>query len=287
MTFIDAHTHTFLRGPEDLSAMAQSGVRTAVVCAFLPVVPSGASSLLDLFTWLDGVERSRLAHADIDMRLAVGLHPRSIPPACDIEMVLDRVRSLVEAKRAAAIGEIGLETGSDEERDVFFRQLCLARDLCVPAIVHTPRKDKAERVEATLRLIDQAGIAPERVVLDHLTPELVAALDAQKRGFWIGITLQPGKTTPEQIADLIGARGAERLLLNSDLSHMPSNPDAVSKAARRLGELGIAPLDIARVTSENAARAIDGDSFLPGVVNRTNDHKDHNILNYATARPLR
>lgn len=256
MRFIDAHTHTFLRGPEDLARMAQSGVRAAVVCAFLPVAPTGAASLLDLFTWLDTVERARLDAAGIALRLAVGIHPRSMPPEEDVERVLDAVRAKVESGRAVAIGEIGLESGSDAEEALLLRQLVLARELGVPAIVHTPRANKTARVEATLRLIDASGIAPAAVLLDHLTGEGIEALDRERRGLWMGLTVQPGKTTPEDIAAILARRGPERLVVDSDLSHLPSDPCAVAEAARRLGELGVAPEAIARVTWENASIAL-------------------------------
>lgn len=256
MSFIDAHTHTFLRGPEDLAAMADSGVHAAVVCAFLPVAPSGASSLLDLFTWLDTVERARLDRAGIAARLAVGIHPRSMPPEAEVEPVLARVRALVESGRAVAIGEIGLETGSDKEKATLARQLRLARELGVPAIVHTPRANKKERVAETLRLIDEAGIAAEQIILDHMTPELIAALDESRRGFWMGLTLQPGKTTPADVASLLRARGPERILLDSDLSHMPSDPRAVAGAARWLLQSGFSRESIALVAEGNAARAM-------------------------------
>jgi predicted metal-dependent TIM-barrel fold hydrolase len=68
MPFIDAHTHSYLRGPEDLESMALSGVEALVVCAFLPVQPSDSSGLIDLFRWLDTVERARLADHGLAMR---------------------------------------------------------------------------------------------------------------------------------------------------------------------------------------------------------------------------
>ena len=260
MAFIDAHTHTFLRGPEDLAVMARAGIESAVVCAFLPVPASGACSLIDLFSWLDGVERRRLCQAGIRPIIAVGVHPRSLPPEDELDRVLTGMTSLVTAERASAIGEIGLETGSEAEKSLLLRQLCLARDLQAPAIVHTPRANKRERLRETLRLVDEAGIAPGQVILDHLTPDLVAEIDAQKRPFWMGLTVQPGKTTPEEIARLVLSRGPSRLIVNSDLSHMPSWPDALAMTARQLSELGLTPADIDSLTRGNAAQAlgIDG-----------------------------
>jgi predicted metal-dependent TIM-barrel fold hydrolase len=254
---IDPHTHTFLRGDEDLSAMRSSGVCAAVVCAFLPVTPSASSSLLDLFTWLDTVERERLVKHDIEPIIALGIHPRCIPPVEDVEPVLDRVRELIDRKRVGAIGEIGLETGSNAEKGVLLRQLELARELQLLAIVHTPRANKSDRLSETLELIDRAGIASSKIILDHLTPELVAALDSDGRDFWMGLTVQSGKTRPEEIAALIQSRGSvHRLLVSSDVSHQPSDPCAVAWTAQRLEALGVDPTVIDRLTSFNAMEAL-------------------------------
>ena len=52
MRYIDAHTHSHLRGTEDLQAMAQAGVEGVVVCAYLPVRPSHPAGVEDLWRWL-------------------------------------------------------------------------------------------------------------------------------------------------------------------------------------------------------------------------------------------
>lgn len=256
MKFIDAHTHTFLRGPEDLERMGNAGTVCAVVCAFLPVQPTCAGTLLDLFAWLDTVERERLEKRGIREILAVGIHPRCIPPAPDTAPVIERVKAMLQSGRAGAVGEIGLEKGTDAERGILLEQLRLAAELSVPAVVHTPRTNKEAMVQETLRIIDESGIADELVILDHLTPAIVRALDAKGRTFRMGLTLQPGKTTPEEVKALLDERGPERLHLDSDLSHMPSQPDAVAEAARRLAELGAQRGDIEKLTFSNAASAL-------------------------------
>ena len=67
---------------------------------------------------------------------AVGVHPRSI--CNDYAIVIERISELVEDKNVVAIGEIGLETTSKSEVEVFKEQLKLAQDLNVKVIVHNP-----------------------------------------------------------------------------------------------------------------------------------------------------
>ncbi|MGI5863258.1 MAG: TatD family hydrolase [Myxococcales bacterium] len=253
MLLIDSHTHTFLRGPEDLEAMAIAGIEAVAVCAFLPVTPSGPATLLDHFRWLDEVERARLAELGLAMRLAVGVHPRCIPDS-GLDLVLARVEALLNSRAAVAVGEVGLETGSEREREVLAAQLRLAQAAGVRAIVHTPRKNKAEALAATIRLIEAEGIDPSRVVLDHLTPDLVA--EAERIGVWIGLTVQPGKLTYESLSQLVFERGPERLLVNSDLSHAPSDPLTVARVARFLWRAGHPAESIEKVTHRNAAKVL-------------------------------
>ena len=253
MPFIDSHTHTFLRGPEDLEAMAIAGIEAVAVCAFLPVTPSGPSTLLDHFRWLDEVERARLAEQGLAMRLAVGVHPRCIPDT-GLEIVLAKVEVLLASRAAVALGEVGLETGSEREREVLAAQLRLAKAAGVPAIVHTPRRNKAEALAAVIRLVEVEGLDPSRVVLDHLSPDLVA--EADRVGAWSGLTVQPGKLTPESLSQLLFERGPDRLIVNSDLSHAPSDPLTVARVARFLWRAGHPGESIERVTHRHAAEVL-------------------------------
>lgn len=247
---IDSHAHTFLRGPEDLERMAQAGVRGVVVCAFLPVAPSGASTLVDVFRWVGREEPARLERAGLRAKVALGIHPRCIP-ARGLGEVLEALGRALEDGWAAAVGEVGLETGEGREAEVLLEQLRLAASCGVPVIVHTPRSDKERVFRLTEMVVEASGIDPGLVVLDHLTPEL--AVRARALGATAGLTLQPGKTTPEQVVRLIAEHGSEGLVANSDLSHARSDPLAVPGLAARLVEAGIDAVDVERVTWANAA----------------------------------
>jgi len=250
MTFIDSHTHSYLRGAEDLEAMALAGIEAAVVCAYLPVAPSSGATLVDLFRWLDEAERARLSEAGIAMRLAVGVHPRSIPEA-GLDVALARVEELLRSGAAVALGEVGLETGSPREREVFAEQLRLAKRLGVPAVIHISRKEKPQRLAETVELIEREGFDPSRAVLDHLTPDLMEVAD--RVGAWAGITVQPGKVSAAQLSALVRARGPERLLVDSDLSPAPSDPLAVARVARQMLRDGHSAEVVDRVTRAHAA----------------------------------
>jgi predicted metal-dependent TIM-barrel fold hydrolase len=251
MAFIDSHTHLYLRGAEDLEAMSLSGIRAAVICAFLPVKPTSAVTLEDLFTWLVQAEPERQKQYGIHALPAIGVHPRCIPVE-GLSRALERVEALLAERKAVAVGEVGLETGNSQERDVLAAQLAIARDRSVPVIVHTPRVDKARLLDQILPLVEKSKVDPAKVVIDHLTGELVGKV--RERGLLAGLTVQPGKLTAEGVLAVVREHGADGILVDSDAAHVTADLLAVPRVARCLESAGIAPQEVARVTGGNAAR---------------------------------
>ncbi|HEY3355035.1 MAG TPA: TatD family hydrolase [Polyangia bacterium] len=252
--FIDSHTHTHLRSAEDLEAMALAGIDGVTVCAFVPVKPSGPATVRDLWRWLAEGETARLAAQGLHGRVALGLHPRCIPGEGALDLVAE-LDGWIARGAAAAVGEIGLETGSAEEQDLLARQLRLAARRGVPAVVHTPRANKPAMLEATLAILRAERVDPSHVILDHLTPALVPAVRAL--GAVAGLTVQPGKTTAAEVLRVVREHGPAGLVVNSDLSHVASDPLTVPRVARALAAGGLDAAAVARVTSENA-RALLG-----------------------------
>jgi predicted metal-dependent TIM-barrel fold hydrolase len=252
--FFDAHTHTHLRGCEDLEQMALAGVDGLTVCAFLPVAPSAPATVRDLWRWLAEGETARLAGHGIRGRVALGVHPRCIP-AEGATALVEELDGWVAAGRAAAVGEIGLETGSPVEQELLARQLRLAARRGVPAVVHTPRANKPAMLEATLAILRAERVDPAHLILDHLTPDLVPA--ARRLGAVAGLTVQPGKLTATDVLAVVRAHGPDGLVVDSDLSHVASDPLTVPRVARALRAAGLDPAVIERITSANA-RALFG-----------------------------
>ncbi len=248
---IDSHTHLYLRGAEDLQAMARSGVRAAAICAYVPVRPSGGATLLDLFRWLLEKEPARFEACGLRALPAVGIHPRCIPTS-GLDEVLEAIDGLLARRAAVALGEVGLDGASVEERQVLEAQLRLARAHGSPVFAHTPRADKARVLDELLAVLERSAIDPATVVVDHLSVELVARV--RERGYLAGLTVQPGKLSVDDVAGIVREHGADGLLVNSDAALDPADPLAVPKVARRLQEAGLPAEAIERVTGTNAAR---------------------------------
>ncbi|MGQ9760123.1 MAG: TatD family hydrolase [Candidatus Methanomethylicaceae archaeon] len=248
MRFIDSHTHTYLRGPEDLELMSVSGIEGVIICSFFPVRPSGSSTMYDLFRWVMEEEPSRLSVYGITSRTAVGIHPRAIPEE-GTKSLLDHILALFDNEKASALGEVGLETGSVEERDVLIQQIRIANEYPVPMIIHTPRNNKPKILEKLLSIIDSENVDPARVIIDHLTPDLVEKV--RSAGANAGLTVQPGKLSPKDVHDIILKTGPEGIIVNSDIGIKPSDPLALPRVAHYLDRAGLSGRDIEMVTYSN------------------------------------
>jgi len=260
MRFIDAHTHTFLRNFEDLERMALSGVHGLVVCAYLPTRPSASATLLDLFRWLTQEETARLETHGLQVRVALGNHPRCIPDGQFADVLEELERSFHEGA-AAALGEVGLESGDARELDVLQQQLRVAKACRVPVVLHTPRQGKEKVLPQLFRVLEAESLDPSRVVIDHLTPALVPEVRAF--GAMAGLTVQPGKLTPADVVAVVGERGTEGIVIDSDLSHLPSDPLALPRCAQALSRAGQPRAVVEAVTFGNAARLFGFESAVP------------------------
>ena len=94
----------------------------------------------------------------------MGIHPTN--SEVNPEIIFESLYEWIEAKQIIAIGEIGLEDLTDNEIDIFKRQLDIADETKSKVIVHTPRKNKSEVLKVILDIIPQ-HIDENQAVIDH------------------------------------------------------------------------------------------------------------------------
>ncbi|MBU4534592.1 MAG: TatD family hydrolase [Euryarchaeota archaeon] len=245
---IDAHIHADTRPYEDFESMVISGVNTAISCAHDPLRMTSSEVVFDHFYRLMNNDVKRAAENGLKLYLALGIHPRSI--SSDHEKILKKLPRLMEEDSVVAIGEIGLESGSEEEISIFKKQLEIADDLKARVIVHTPRSNKKEVSLKTISLI-QDNINPTHAVLDHIDFSIVD--DVIEEEFMLGLTVQPEKMTPQEAIEILDDYGSEKFLLNSDISSSPSDPLAVAKTVHLMKLKNFGNKEINQVSYENAA----------------------------------
>lgn len=253
MRYIDSHTHIYLRGPEDLKSMSAAGIEGVVVCSYFPVKPTGASTLIDLHRWIEEVELPRLKSFGIVGKVALGMHPRSIPDS-DVDAVLDQLSSAFSSGAVAALGEVGLDAGTKEEEDVLRSQIRLAKGFDLPMIFHTPRQNKDKVFHQLLRIIQDERVDSDKIIVDHLTAEQMPLI--REIGANAGITVQSGKLTEKDAADIVNSFGPENIMINSDLGNMVSDPLTVPKVAEFMIREGLGSGDVEKVVYKNIKRAL-------------------------------
>lgn len=245
---IDAHIHADTRPYEDFEIMAVAGVEAAITCAHDPLKMSTSAVVLDHIDRLMNNDVNRAADNGLKLFLALGIHPRSITP--DFEVILNKLPLLLEREDVVAIGEIGLETASSSEKDVFKRQLQLAQELEIKVIVHTPRRNKRDVTQITSNIIHE-NINPSLVLVDHVDNSIIDFM-INFEGM-LGITVQPQKMSPKDAVNLLDEYGFEKFLLNSDMSSSPSNPLSVPKTVHQMKLAGFEDAEIEKVSRKNAS----------------------------------
>lgn len=245
---IDSHIHADTRPYEDFEVMKIAGIEKAVTCAHDPLNMSTSDVIFDHWDRIINNDLKRAASNGLKLYGALGIHPRSI--SIDVERALHELRSYLQKENVVAVGEIGLESASESEKEIFKSQLKLAEDLKMKAVVHTPRSKKKAITKITASIIEE-NIDPEMVIIDHVDNNIID--DVIELGSMLGITVQPLKMTPEEAISLFSEYGFEMFTLDSDMSSSPSDPLSVPKTVHKMRLAGFEEKDIDKVSTGNAA----------------------------------
>lgn len=244
-------THCHLDDPalrpriaEVMAAARQAGVGRIIVPG---VAPGGWNAIASLAREYEGIFP------------AFGIHPQAVVHASD--NTLARLASL--AATAVAVGEIGLDhllphASRPVQERVFREQLRIAVAAGVPVIIHCRRA-----FEPLLRILREEGVARVGGVMHAFSGSVEIARECIGLGLLIsvaGTVTYANAVKPLAVARKIPL---EHLLLETDAPDMtpepfrgtPNEPAFLTLTARRLAELkGVAPDQVARITSANATR---------------------------------
>jgi TatD DNase family protein len=199
----------------------------------------------------------RLAAEDVRIRAAAGLHPHQA--RLDAPALLDAIRALAADGRIVAVGEIGLDYHYDfssprEQRDAFRRQLALAGEIGLPAIIHS--RNAGADIAAAVReeKFTRGG------VLHCFTEDWDFARTMIDAGFYIsfsGIVTFPNAGSLRKVA---GKVPADRLLLETDAPYLApvpyrgrrNEPAFVVATAERVAEVrGVGLAELAATVAQN------------------------------------
>lgn len=193
---------------------------------------------------------------------AAGVHPH------DARLYDDaaerRLRELLRGPRVVALGEVGLDFHYDNsprevQREVFARQLRLARELGLPVIIHSREAD-----DETTEVLRAEYAGAERGGVMHCFgggPAL--AEGALSLGFYISFAGNVTFKKAENLREVAREVPQERLLVETDCPYLApvplrgrrNEPAHVVETARFLAALrGVEAEELGRATAENFAR---------------------------------
>ena len=256
MSRVLVDTHAHLDG-EAFAADLEAVLQRASEAGVARIVTAGQ----DERTSLAALE---LAAHHSSVAAAVGVHPHEAKGAGDLRWL----EPLARVEGVVAVGEIGLDyhydfSPRDVQRDVFARQLDLAGQLGLPAIIHC--REAEDDVAATLR---EHFDRSRRAVIHCWTGSYAAAMrfiDAFDVYLGLG-----GAVTFKSATDLHDAAARlplDRIVLETDCPYMTpaplrgkrNEPSYTTMTCRRVAELrGVSEDDIAAATTSNAHRLFPG-----------------------------
>jgi predicted metal-dependent TIM-barrel fold hydrolase len=238
------------RTTDDYEAMFSAGVRALVEPAFWLGQPrTSVASFTDYFDSLIGWERFRAAQFGIRHHCTIALNPKEAnDPRC--REVLDVLPRYLAKDGVVAVGEVGYDSMTPEEDEVFSRQLALAIEHELPALVHTPHRDKLAGTRRTLDVVKESGIDPGRVLVDHLNEPTVGVV--HESGSWMGFSIYPDtKMDEKRMVAILQQYGTERMIVNSAADWGRSDPLKTYKTGLAMLDAGFTEADVDKVLWQN------------------------------------
>jgi TatD DNase family protein len=206
-----------------------------------------------------------LIEAHGDLLTAVGCHPH------DARLFDERggeelVKRLAARPRLVAIGEIGLDyhynlSPPEAQRDVFRRQIRVAREVSLPIIVH-----HREAEEDLLEILQEEKASEVKGILHSFTSDRETAEAALELGFLVSFSGILTFKNAAPLREVARSLPLDRLLVESDCPYLApvphrgkrNEPAFVRDTLSVLAEVkGRAPAEVERATDENFRRFFD------------------------------
>jgi len=148
------------------------------------------------------------------------------------------------------VGEIGLDDQTPKEEKFLLAQLELAKKHELPALIHTPHRDKRKGFERCIAILRDCAFPMERVLLDHGNEETIKI--TRDLGCWSGFSIYPNtKMDPSRMTQIVLEYGIERMIVNSAADWGVSDPLMVPRTATKLEQAGVARERIEQLVWDN------------------------------------
>ncbi len=246
MKLIDSHAHlTSDDFNEDRSFLIKDLSNFSVNSVILP-----ACDLENSY------ETVKLAEKYENLYAQVGFHPENIETFDDSS--IEKLEDLAKNPKVVAIGEIGLDyywqdDNKDEQKEIFIKQLDLARKLKLPVVIHS-----RDSVDDCLEILkDYKDL---KVQIHCFSYSYIYLMECMKRGYYIsigGVVTYKNADNEKNAAINVDL---DKLMLETDCPYlspepyrgMRNDPRKIVEVAREIANLrGMKLSKLAKRTSKN------------------------------------
>ena len=189
----------------------------------------------------------------------VGIHPHDAKDFSDD--IYFKLKEWASKEKVVAIGEIGLDyhydnSPRDIQREVFKRQLSLAKETGLPVVIHS-----REAKKDTIEIIRASGI--DKGVFHCFSGDMDMAERVMAMGFYISIAGPVTFKNARRLGEIAKAIPDDYLLIETDAPYLTpepfrgkrNEPAYLVHIARKIAQIrGISIEDLARITTLNAKR---------------------------------
>ena len=255
MKFIDPHIHMTSRTTNDYEAMSKAGIVAIIEPAFWLGQPrTEVGSFKDYFSSIVGWEAFRASQFGIKHYCTIGLNSKEANNESLDEEVMKLLPLFALKDNVVAIGEIGYDDQTAAEDKYFRAQIELAKELELPILVHTPHRDKKSGTLRSMDVLEEHGIDPSTVIIDHNNEETVESV--LERGYWTAFTIYPNtKMGSERMVAVVEKYGSNKIFIDSSADWGVSDPLSVPKTAQLMLDKGIKSEVVHAVCYQNALEA--------------------------------
>ena len=255
MKFIDPHIHMTSRTTNDYEAMSKAGIVAIIEPAFWLGQPrTEVGSFKDYFSSIVGWEAFRASQFGIKHYCTIGLNSKEANNESLAEEVMELLPLFALKDNIVAIGEIGYDDQTAAEDKYFRAQIELAKELELPILVHTPHRDKKKGTLRSMDVLEEHGVDPSTVIIDHNNEETVESV--LERGYWTAFTIYPNtKMGSERMVAVVEKYGSNKIFIDSSADWGVSDPLSVPKTAKLMLDRGITSEIVQAVCYQNALEA--------------------------------
>lgn len=222
----------------------------------------GISYILNASASLESLDSSiELSEKHDFIYAALGIHPHDADKMD--EGVLQKIRVLSKNKKVVAIGEIGLDYYYDNSpRDIqrywFERQIELAKELCLPIIIHD-----RDAHEDTINIIKKTDVKLVGGIFHCFSGSAEMALDMLKHNLYIAIGGPVTFKNARKTIDVVKAIPLDKLVVETDCPYLAPEPYRGKRnnsgylvhTIQKIAEIkGISEAEVAEATLANAKK---------------------------------